>query len=167
MLKLHGWFLTMEPRWRGLCSSAFLQLSDLSKLDCRLYHLGPTASPLRTVGKAGNLLSNPKHIRLPGKVPLHSYPASPQLEGPIGSRATVPGCLPPQSAAPLGCPDPFSVVRYAFQILNGSPCLVLIDSENPVFKAKVQALKVSDQRPALVINHGGTGHTLESECGVQ
>nr|XP_010346110.2 probable ATP-dependent RNA helicase DHX58 [Saimiri boliviensis boliviensis] len=26
-------------------------------------------------------------------------------------------------------------------ILNGSPCLALIDSENPVFKAKVQALK--------------------------
>lgn len=68
---------------------------------------------------------------------------------------------------PWAAPTPLSVVRYAFQILNGSPCLVLIDSENPVFKAKVQALKVSDQRPALVINHGGTGHTLESECGVQ
>lgn len=94
---------------------------------------------------------------------MFAYPASPQLEGPIGGRATVPGCLPPHSVAPT----PTLLVRYAFQILNGSPCLVLIDSENPVFKAKVQALKVSDQRSALVINHSGTGHSLECECSVQ
>lgn len=124
-------------------------------------------TPSRIVVKAGNLLSNPKHIRVQRKAPSYGYPASPQLEGPTGGRATVPGCLPAHSASPLGGAHPHSVVRYAFQILNGSPCPVLIDSENPVFRAKVQALRVSDQRTALVINHSGTGHSLECECSVQ
>jgi hypothetical protein len=125
-------------------------------------------TPFRIFGKAGNLLSNPKHVSIQRKASSYGYPASSELEGPSSGRATVPGYLPPRSAAPLAASTtPHSVIRYAFQILNGSPCLVLIDSENPVFKAKVRALKVSDQKTALVINHSGTGHSLECECSVQ
>lgn len=133
---------------------------------------GPPREPSEIpVARQDNLLSNPKLLPLKGSPtilvqPLHGLGV---LQAWVSCKrwSVCPDRLSPCSPAPLHRPFPHSGIRYAFQILNGSPCLALIDSESPVFKAKVQALKVSDQRTALVINHCSAGHCLECECSVQ
>lgn len=117
------------------------------------------ASPWGFCCYAGEPTFKPKAF-LPLKESPTKLVQRPRGLGVLSTSLSAPG-LP--STAPI----PHSVIRYAFQILNGSPCLALIDSESLVFKAKVGALKVSDQRTALVINHCGTGHCLECECSVQ
>ena len=139
-----------------------------TKLSGRVCPLGPRKPALReSVARQGSRLSNPEHCCPQMKAQPHlSSPSTACVSGQRQSLSVL-GRPSPCSPAPLHSPFPHPVIRYAFQILNGSPCLALIDSESPVFKAKVQALKVSDQRTALVINHCSAGHCLECECSVQ
>lgn len=137
----------------------FLQLSDV-------YSTGWKSMPFEIL-----LLGRVTCLQTQSISPPYKSPAA--LAQPLRSLGVLPAAeplsKPPPStlSRPFSTPSPAAVIRYAFQILNGSPCLALIDSESPVFKAKVQALKVSDQSTALVINHCGAGHCLECECSVQ
>lgn len=144
-------------------TTCFLQLSDVYKTEWKCVPCGAdkTSQPSEILLPHRVTCFQIQSISVPIGKPNPTCPACPQLWCPARDRATVPATsLPAQPLPPLR-------VRYAFQILNGSPCLALIDSESPVFQAKVQALKVSDQRPALVINHRSAGHCLECECSVQ